>query len=91
MERRSSNLIQDGAAWSKSAERELGAFLAAVTELFGMDRAQQALMQGSRPPASNCNGTKARAEFLTETKVAEPIMAVELAARESAATDTKVL
>jgi hypothetical protein len=34
--------IQDGAAFRKSAERELGSFLAAVTELFGADRARQA-------------------------------------------------
>ena len=38
----SSNLIQDCAAGNKSAERELGAFLAAVTELFGADRARHA-------------------------------------------------
>jgi hypothetical protein len=37
-----SNLDQDCASWNKSAERELGAFLAAVTELFGADQARQA-------------------------------------------------
>jgi len=35
-------LDQDCASWNKSAERELGAFLAAVTELFGADQARQA-------------------------------------------------
>lgn len=42
MERRSSSLIQDCRAWNNSAERELGAFLAAVTELFGADQARHA-------------------------------------------------
>jgi hypothetical protein len=42
VETRLSNLDHDCAAWNKSAERELGAFLAAVTELFGADRARQA-------------------------------------------------
>jgi hypothetical protein len=37
----SSNLNRDRAARNKSAERELGAFLAAVTELFGADRARE--------------------------------------------------
>src|SRR5207245_1528784 len=41
VETRSSNLIQDCAAGNKSAERELGAFLAAVTELFGADQARR--------------------------------------------------
>jgi hypothetical protein len=39
---RSSNLIENCAAWNKSAERELGVFLAAVTELFGAGRARHA-------------------------------------------------
>lgn len=42
VETRSSNLDQDCAAWKKSAERELGAFLAAVTKLFGANWARQA-------------------------------------------------
>jgi hypothetical protein len=42
VETTSSNLDHDCAAWSKSAEQELGAFLAAVTELFGPDRGRQA-------------------------------------------------
>lgn len=39
---RSCNLEQDWAAWHRFAERELGALLAAVTELFGADQARQA-------------------------------------------------
>jgi hypothetical protein len=42
VEIQSSNSDQDCAAWNESAERELGGFLAAVTELFGADRARQA-------------------------------------------------
>ena len=42
VETRSSNLDQDCVSWKKSAERELGAFLATVTELFGADQARQA-------------------------------------------------
>jgi hypothetical protein len=42
VETRSSNSEQHWAAWNKSAERELGAFLAAVAELFGSDTARQA-------------------------------------------------
>jgi hypothetical protein len=39
---RSCNLEQDWSAWRRFAERELGALLAAVTELFGADQARQA-------------------------------------------------
>jgi hypothetical protein len=39
---RCSGLIQDCGAWNNSAEWELGAFLAAVTELFGADQARHA-------------------------------------------------
>lgn len=42
MATRSSNLDQDCAAWKKAAERELGAFLATVTELYGADQSRQA-------------------------------------------------
>jgi hypothetical protein len=42
VEIRSSSLIQDCGAWTNSAERELGAFLAAVKELFGVDQARHA-------------------------------------------------
>lgn len=42
VETKSSDLDQDCTAWNKSAERELGAFLAAVAELFGEDRARRA-------------------------------------------------
>jgi len=38
----SSSLDQDCASWHTAAERELGAFLGAVTELFGADQARQA-------------------------------------------------
>jgi hypothetical protein len=42
VETESSNLGRDYAPWSKPAERELGAFLAAVTEIFGAEWVRQA-------------------------------------------------
>ena len=140
METLSSNLIQDCAAGNKSAERELGAFLAAVTELFGADQARRAAedwldelelqetfpgdidwrpitvaaairlaqrLHGNPMSIRECRRyllKRSGRTLLTERMIAEPLMAahlrqgllcnavlVPLAARESAATDTKVL